>query len=206
MYMLDGPLGGVVPVACEIAVMPILFVLSRGAFHRAALMLVLIVAAAVCFAHRNHLALCGDAVSDSLFIVAHSLELLASFAHLVHMILLGDFAYYYIKSWFEGGIRVAAFISGGLIPSPLRGTVNNGMIHIADWYATFAGLAPLALEQPASAYDSVVAMLQSWLVGGSAVMLIMGAALIAAVANPLQKRRDQVKAEMGNTVKKTAQV
>eukprot|EP00446_Apocalathium_sp_SHHI-4_P092838 CAMPEP_0177461048 /NCGR_PEP_ID=MMETSP0369-20130122/15003_1 /TAXON_ID=447022 ORGANISM="Scrippsiella hangoei-like, Strain SHHI-4" /NCGR_SAMPLE_ID=MMETSP0369 /ASSEMBLY_ACC=CAM_ASM_000364 /LENGTH=72 /DNA_ID=CAMNT_0018934501 /DNA_START=78 /DNA_END=293 /DNA_ORIENTATION=+ len=31
--------------------------------------------------------------------------------------------------------------------------------------ATFAGLAPLALEQPASAYDSVVAMLQSWLVG-----------------------------------------
>merc|ERR1719330_12759 len=84
MYMLDGPLGGVVPVACEIAVMPILFVLSRGAFHRAALTLVLIVAAVACFAHRNHLALCGDAVSDSLFIAAHSLDLLASFAHLVH--------------------------------------------------------------------------------------------------------------------------
>jgi arylsulfatase I/J len=44
-------------------------------------------------------------------------------------------------SVFEGGIRVAAFVSGGLIPSQLRGTVNNGIIHIADWYATFAGLA-----------------------------------------------------------------
>ena len=31
--------------------------------------------------------------------------------------------------------------------------------------ATFAGLAPLAVEQPANAYDSVVAMLQSWLIG-----------------------------------------
>ena len=58
--------------------------------------------------------------------------------------------------------------------------------------ATFAGLAPLAVwafacpfkclstgqtkdvlcqvEQPANAYDSVVAMLQSWLVGGGAAM------------------------------------
>eukprot|EP00418_Pyrodinium_bahamense_P074072 CAMPEP_0179083468 /NCGR_PEP_ID=MMETSP0796-20121207/37694_1 /TAXON_ID=73915 /ORGANISM="Pyrodinium bahamense, Strain pbaha01" /LENGTH=76 /DNA_ID=CAMNT_0020780877 /DNA_START=13 /DNA_END=239 /DNA_ORIENTATION=- len=30
--------------------------------------------------------------------------------------------------------------------------------------AACAGLAPLALEQPVGAYDSVVAMLQSWLV------------------------------------------
>jgi len=27
-----------------------------------------------------------------------------AFAHLLHMILLGDFAYYYVRSWFEGGI------------------------------------------------------------------------------------------------------
>jgi arylsulfatase I/J len=44
-------------------------------------------------------------------------------------------------SLFEGGIRAAAFISGGLIPNHLRGTANSGMIHIADWYATFCGLA-----------------------------------------------------------------
>lgn len=44
-------------------------------------------------------------------------------------------------SLFEGGIRVAAFVSGGLVPQQLRGSVNNGMIHVADWYSTFAGLA-----------------------------------------------------------------
>jgi len=44
-------------------------------------------------------------------------------------------------SHFEGGIRVAAFISGGFVPSHLRGTTNNGIIHIADWYATLCGLA-----------------------------------------------------------------
>jgi len=44
-------------------------------------------------------------------------------------------------SFFEGGIRVAAFISGGVVPLHLRGTVNDGIIHIADWYATLCGLA-----------------------------------------------------------------
>mmetsp|Transcript_30203 Transcript_30203/g.64257 ORF Transcript_30203/g.64257 Transcript_30203/m.64257 type:complete len:107 (-) Transcript_30203:189-509(-) len=58
--------------------------------------------------------------------------------------------------------------------------------------ATFAGLAPLALEQPAGAYDSVVAMLQSWLVGGTVLVLIFAAALTAATANPLTKRRKEV--------------
>merc|ERR1719388_329205 len=58
--------------------------------------------------------------------------------------------------------------------------------------ATFAGLAPLAVEQPAGAYDSVVAMLQSWLVGGTVLVLIFAAALTAATANPLTKRRKEV--------------
>eukprot|EP00420_Gonyaulax_spinifera_P022309 CAMPEP_0197903104 /NCGR_PEP_ID=MMETSP1439-20131203/55126_1 /TAXON_ID=66791 /ORGANISM="Gonyaulax spinifera, Strain CCMP409" /LENGTH=103 /DNA_ID=CAMNT_0043524193 /DNA_START=67 /DNA_END=374 /DNA_ORIENTATION=+ len=58
--------------------------------------------------------------------------------------------------------------------------------------ASFAGLAPLAVEQPASAYDSVVAMLQSWLVGGTVLVLIFAAALVAATANPLTKRRTEV--------------
>eukprot|EP00438_Fugacium_kawagutii_P034533 Skav213823 [mRNA] locus=scaffold1987:622634:625730:+ [translate_table: standard] len=62
--------------------------------------------------------------------------------------------------------------------------------------AIAAGLSPLALEQPASAYDSVVAMLQSWLVGGIALVLIYGAAFVAALANPLTKRRQEVKAEV----------
>merc|ERR1712060_252205 len=58
--------------------------------------------------------------------------------------------------------------------------------------ATFAGLSPLALEQPAGAYDSVMAMLQSWLVAGSVLLLIFAAVLVAATANPLTKRRQEV--------------
>eukprot|EP00930_Biecheleria_cincta_P073644 TRINITY_DN6091_c0_g2_i1.p1 TRINITY_DN6091_c0_g2~~TRINITY_DN6091_c0_g2_i1.p1 ORF type:complete len:115 (+),score=23.50 TRINITY_DN6091_c0_g2_i1:58-402(+) len=62
--------------------------------------------------------------------------------------------------------------------------------------ATFAGLVPLAVEQPAGAYDSVVAMLQSWLFGGIVLIVIYGAAALASLANPLTKRREQVKAEV----------
>eukprot|EP00929_Paragymnodinium_shiwhaense_P093357 TRINITY_DN534_c0_g4_i1.p2 TRINITY_DN534_c0_g4~~TRINITY_DN534_c0_g4_i1.p2 ORF type:complete len:116 (-),score=33.40 TRINITY_DN534_c0_g4_i1:119-466(-) len=57
--------------------------------------------------------------------------------------------------------------------------------------ALTAGLSPLAAEQPASAYDSVVAMLQSWMVGGTVLAIIMGACLVAATANPLTKRRQE---------------
>eukprot|EP00416_Gambierdiscus_australes_P032118 CAMPEP_0171089872 /NCGR_PEP_ID=MMETSP0766_2-20121228/27386_1 /TAXON_ID=439317 /ORGANISM="Gambierdiscus australes, Strain CAWD 149" /LENGTH=103 /DNA_ID=CAMNT_0011547791 /DNA_START=69 /DNA_END=380 /DNA_ORIENTATION=- len=58
--------------------------------------------------------------------------------------------------------------------------------------ASALGLAPLALEQPVGAYDSVVAMLQSWLVGGTVLVLIFAAVLVAATANPLTKRRREV--------------
>eukprot|EP00929_Paragymnodinium_shiwhaense_P093353 TRINITY_DN534_c0_g2_i1.p2 TRINITY_DN534_c0_g2~~TRINITY_DN534_c0_g2_i1.p2 ORF type:complete len:115 (-),score=27.07 TRINITY_DN534_c0_g2_i1:179-523(-) len=57
--------------------------------------------------------------------------------------------------------------------------------------AVAAGLSPLAAVQPASAYDSVVAMLQSWMVGGTVLAIIMGACLVAATANPLTKRRQE---------------
>ena len=58
--------------------------------------------------------------------------------------------------------------------------------------AVSAGLSPLAMEQPAQAYDSVVAMIQSWMVGGTVLTLIFAAALVAATANPLTKRRQEV--------------
>lgn len=87
-YMLDGPLGGMLPVACEIAVMPILLVLSRGTIRRAPATLALIIAAASCFAFRNHLALCGDVMSDALFTLAHSLDLLAGCTYLVRTVLI----------------------------------------------------------------------------------------------------------------------
>eukprot|EP00041_Stephanoeca_diplocostata_P004443 m.45135 g.45135 ORF g.45135 m.45135 type:complete len:667 (+) comp15116_c0_seq3:133-2133(+) len=41
----------------------------------------------------------------------------------------------------EGGMRTAAFVSGGLIPASLRGTTNAINMHIVDWYPTFCYLA-----------------------------------------------------------------
>jgi len=44
------------------------------------------------------------------------------------------------SNW-EGGMRGAAFISGGLIPAVLRGSSSNVAGHIADWYSTICVLA-----------------------------------------------------------------
>jgi hypothetical protein len=44
-------------------------------------------------------------------------------------------------SEFEGGVRVASFASGGLIPASKRGTISNGLVAVADVYATLCGLA-----------------------------------------------------------------
>jgi len=40
-------------------------------------------------------------------------------------------------SVFEGGIRAAAFITGGYLPDNRIGKIETGMMHIADWYTTF---------------------------------------------------------------------
>jgi len=42
---------------------------------------------------------------------------------------------------FEGGIRVNAFVTGGIVPMSRRGSKLEGLITGWDWYATFAGLA-----------------------------------------------------------------
>ena len=45
-------------------------------------------------------------------------------------------------TFFEGGVRVACFISSPLIPEARRGTVWTGMAHSSDWYRTvFEGMA-----------------------------------------------------------------
>merc|ERR1719330_1245075 len=87
-YKLDGPLGGMLPVACEIAVLPILLVLSRGTIQRAWGTFTFVMAAAAGLAFRNRLALCGDAASDALFTFAHSLDLLAGCTYLVRTVLI----------------------------------------------------------------------------------------------------------------------
>eukprot|EP00730_Choanoeca_flexa_P000671 TRINITY_DN10291_c0_g3_i2.p1 TRINITY_DN10291_c0_g3~~TRINITY_DN10291_c0_g3_i2.p1 ORF type:complete len:535 (+),score=69.92 TRINITY_DN10291_c0_g3_i2:113-1717(+) len=46
-------------------------------------------------------------------------------------------------SLFEGGVRGATFVTSPLLPAEKRGTHYSGLIHTADWYATFAALAGL---------------------------------------------------------------
>ena len=43
-------------------------------------------------------------------------------------------------SW-EGGTRTFAFLAGGLIPPARRGTVNDQLMHVSDWYVTFSSMA-----------------------------------------------------------------
>ena len=45
-----------------------------------------------------------------------------------------------MSNW-EGGIRGNAFVSGGFLPSSLRGSRYDGLVTLWDWYATFAALA-----------------------------------------------------------------
>ena len=41
---------------------------------------------------------------------------------------------------FEGGVRANSLASGGYLPQPVRGTTNGGLMHVADWYATYCAL------------------------------------------------------------------
>jgi hypothetical protein len=42
---------------------------------------------------------------------------------------------------FSGGTRTFAFVAGGLIPEGKRGTTNNQLMHVSDWYVTLSTLA-----------------------------------------------------------------
>ena len=58
----------------------------------------------------------------------------------------------------EGGLRVPTFVTGGFLPYEMRGQVLNGLISVADWYATFselAGLGPSAPPQGPAVSDSI---------------------------------------------------
>jgi arylsulfatase A-like enzyme len=62
------------------------------------------------------------------------------------------------SNW-EGGVRVATFVAGGLLPASMAGRTHDGLIHIADWLATFcaiAGIDPHAGEpEPVAPLDSL---------------------------------------------------
>lgn len=41
----------------------------------------------------------------------------------------------------QGGVQVASFVTGGLLPREQRGRTTNATVHIADYFATFSKLA-----------------------------------------------------------------
>ena len=61
------------------------------------------------------------------------------------------------RTVWEGGIRVAAFASGGFLPTAVRGTVQDGLMCLHDLYATFAALGGVTNLQPAPS-DSMFAV------------------------------------------------
>lgn len=83
-YALDGPLGGSIPAAFEVAVLVVLLGMSRGVLGRISwLSALLAVAGTAAFSYRNRLTLAEEPVSDSLFIFAHCSEVLAALAYLL---------------------------------------------------------------------------------------------------------------------------
>lgn len=60
-------------------------------------------------------------------------------------------------SGYQGGVRTAGFVSGGLLPAEVRGTKANGYIHVADWFATLTSVA--GLRGAAAADDDVAVSL-----------------------------------------------
>merc|ERR1719506_1637395 len=96
-YMLDGPLGGNLPVAVEFLSVVFLVILCRGIRRHALMTSCITLLTTAWLASRNRLNLAGDTFTDSLFLFANIAELLAAFAYLSRGLFLDSEA--------EGGSR-----------------------------------------------------------------------------------------------------
>mmetsp|Transcript_5122 Transcript_5122/g.12037 ORF Transcript_5122/g.12037 Transcript_5122/m.12037 type:complete len:341 (+) Transcript_5122:46-1068(+) len=90
VYALDGPLGGYLPAACEVGVIPLLFILGRSTLRRAPLASLQVAVGTVTFAFRNRLCLADDPTADTLFMAAHCFDFLAAFSYLLRALLIDD--------------------------------------------------------------------------------------------------------------------
>ena len=48
----------------------------------------------------------------------------------------------------DGGFRIAAFMTGGYVPRNVRNTFSNVVLHLCDWYVTFARQAGMSTADP----------------------------------------------------------
>lgn len=60
-------------------------------------------------------------------------------------------------TFWDGGLKGVAFVSGGAVPSPVRGTLFDGLAHVSDWYATIAAFGGVQLpdDTGAAPLDSI---------------------------------------------------
>lgn len=77
----------------------------------------------------------------------------------------------YKASNYEGGVRVTGFVSGGYLPSKMRGKSTDALMHISDWYATFcfvAGVEATDERAEAAGLPAVTSISQWPLLSGQA--------------------------------------
>merc|ERR1711963_1226572 len=58
-------------------------------------------------------------------------------------------------SFWEGGTRGVSLIHSLLLPKSVHGTVNNGLMHAADWYNTLLSAANVDYPTNSTAIDSI---------------------------------------------------
>mmetsp|Transcript_5733 Transcript_5733/g.7651 ORF Transcript_5733/g.7651 Transcript_5733/m.7651 type:complete len:107 (-) Transcript_5733:47-367(-) len=87
---------------------------------------------------------------------------------------------------------VAAYLSApAFVSGPTTQAVEIDATRVAPAAIAVTGAMPLALSQPAVAYDSVVSYLQAWLFGGTFLVIFFVLVLVASIANPLTLRREE---------------
>ena len=66
-------------------------------------------------------------------------------------------------TFWEGGVRVEAFVAGGGLPAARRGTTWDGMAHVSDWYRTLVeGAAGLPIAANATGGPRPLDSLNLW--------------------------------------------
>mmetsp|Transcript_38275 Transcript_38275/g.69664 ORF Transcript_38275/g.69664 Transcript_38275/m.69664 type:complete len:104 (-) Transcript_38275:67-378(-) len=86
-------------------------------------------------------------------------------------------------------LAAAAYLSAPAFVTPASKQIDAA--RLAPAAVAVSGAVPLAVSQPAVAYDSVVSYLQAWLFGGTFLVLFFVLVLVASIANPLTLRREE---------------
>lgn len=87
-YTLDGPLGGNIAKSGEVAALILSAALGLPALRKSLLSVSFTVFAAIWFAGRNHLSVAQDPVADSMFVAAHTLEIMCALTFFIRTLVI----------------------------------------------------------------------------------------------------------------------